>query len=543
MNSLVSTLHVRRVLLSLATAASLFLTAGCGSSSPAKTNPVGFGNGSLSGTYVFSSTGVDSSGVFLAVAGTFAANGTGGNSSITTGMIDINGFDFTPISTPITGGSYIVRSDGRGKVTLNCNCISNSITLDFVLTAPAGGPSGASTHGLITEFDGNGTGSGTLDMQNTGSLQGAYSFGFAGASVSGQNLLPLAMAGTFTPSEGTITAGLTDINANGNVLGGLPGLTLTGTVTAGSPGTATFNAYNSLDQLVATYNFDVYMIDPTHLKFIETDLNQILAGDAFTQQNSIPNGVYAYTAQGIDGTGFPLAMGGFFSSDGSSVIGAGLEDYNDAGSVNELTGITGSFTPFAGGRTEISLSGFYNGNSAIQTATFAAYPSSGGIELLEIDANFGVTGGFALPQGATTTIAATDYALNLTAINGSSQTLFEEDDIAEFAVTANNYTGVEDINDEGSTSPPVTFNGTLTADTNVGGHGSGTSTSGQFNFNYFVANNGATALILETDNLQLGIGAFESQNTSAAAPSLAHFAVMRPVGTRAHGAFARRAKP
>jgi len=544
MNSLVSTLRVRRVLLALAAAASLFLTAGCGSSSPAKGNQVGFGNSSLSGTYVFSSTGSDSTvnGFLLAVAGSFTANGSGGNNNITGGMIDINGFSLTgPFSTAITGGTYSVNSDGRGKVTLNCNCIGSSITLDFVLTASSGGPSGVSTHGLITEFDGNGSGSGTLDLQNSGSLQGAYSFGLAGGSLSG-NQLPLAMVGTFTPNNGSITAGLADINANGIIPGLLSGLTLTGSVTAGSPGTATFNAYNSSDQLVATYNFDVYMIDPTHLKFIETDTGQILAGDAFTQQTSLPQSVYAYTAQGLDSTGTPMAMGGFFTSDGSSGINTGLEDINDAGIVTEVTGITGNFTPFAGGRTEINLSGFNNGNPAIQNATFAAYPSSGGIQLLEIDANLGVTGGFALPQGSSTTIAAANYALNLTAINGTNQTLIEEDDIAQFAVTGSNYTGVEDINDQGSPNPPVNFDGTFAVDTAVAGHGSGTSSSGQFNFNYFLANNGATALILETDGTQLGVGSFEFQTTSQLQGGLAHIAVPRLVVTRTHGAFRGKAK-
>jgi hypothetical protein len=527
MNPLASVKCAGRLLMALVAGLAILFAAGCGSSSTTPPNQQGFSNASLNGTYVFSTSGVDSNvGLFLATAGTFTANGTGGNNGITGGMIDINGFELSsPISTPITSGSYNVNSDGRGQVVLKWN--GGSIKLDFVLTASAGGPSSASLHGLVTEFDDQGTGSGTLDMQNSGSLQASYTFGLAGASFLSSNELPLAMVGTFTESGGTISPGLADINSNGVAPGGTAGLTLTGTVTAGSPGTATLSAYNSDNTLIATYNFDVYMVDDTHLKFIETDAAQILAGDAFTQQSSIPNGVYAYTMEGLDNGGLPLAMGGFVTAGSEGQFSAGLEDYNDAGTVVEVTGFTGSSTAFAGGRTELTLNGgFYNGNS-ISSATFAAYPSSGGIDLLEIDSFGGITGGIALPQGTGTSIAPAAYVLNLSAINGQG---FEEDDIAEFTVTGSNFKGAEDINDEGSITPSQPFNGTFTADTTIPGHGLAASTSNEFNFAYYVANSGATMLILETDNNQLGVGAFEVQTTNAVAavPAPARFATFHP---------------
>ncbi len=534
MNSLALTQRFVRVLVSLAAVTSLFFTAGCGSSAPAKSNPVGFSASSLSGTYVFSTSGVDSTnGVFQATTGVFTANGgTGGSNSISTGQIDINGFTAGEISTAITGGTYSVNTDGRGTATLNFS--GTSITLDFVLTAPAGGPSAPSTHGLVTEFDTAGSGSGTLDMQNAGNLVGSYSFGLAGAYSSGNS--PLAMVGAFTPNDGNIT-GLTDINANQIALGGTAGLTLTGTVTTGSPGTAVLNSFNG-NTLIATYNFHVYEIDPTHLKFIETDTGTIMAGDAFTQQTSLPQGGYAYVLEGEDSSG-PIAEGGYFTSDGTStIIAGGLEDYNDAGNfVPENTTVGGSFTPFSGGRTQLTLTGFYNG-TASTTATFAAYPSSGGVQLLEID-DEGITGGYALAQGTPTTLAATDYALNLSGINPNS----EEDDIAEFALTGTNYQGVEDVNDDGSLGPRVAFNGTITPDTSITGHGAAV-TNGEINFNYYVADSGATALIIDTDanpSPQVGIGSIESQNiTSAEAASRSHALISRPLGKRT-GAFRRKA--
>jgi len=520
MNPLASTKCAGRLLVTLAAVSSILFMAACGSSNSTTVNQQGFSNASLNGTYVFSSSGFDVNGAFLAVVGTVTANGSGGNNGITGGNIDVNGFDIAPSSTAVASGNYSVSNDGRGQMTLSTpdSTLASSITLDFVLTTTTGGSGTVSTHGLITEFDGNGSGSGSLDLQTTGALSGSYSFGLEGASLSGSNQIPLAMVGTFNSGANAVpgisTNGLADINSGGTAPGGTAGLTLAASVTAGSPGTATFTAFSG-GTTIATYNFDVYMADVAHLKFIETDAGQtILAGDAFTQQTSLPEGVYAYGMEGIDSSGEPIAMGGFFSSDGSSVISAGLEDYNDAGTVSEVTGIGGSFTPFSGGRTELSLNSFYNGVSGVLSApVFAAYPSSGGMELLEVDnpvSGVGITGGFTLPQGSTSGPAAQGYGLNISADNGGG---FEEDDIAQFTVdSSNNYKGTVDINDEGSTGSAA-FNGTLTPDSTVAGHGSAASSTGEINFNYYIA--GPAAFILETDSNQLGVGVVEAQGTAA----------------------------
>ncbi len=69
-----------------------------------------------------------------------------------------------------------------------------------------------------------------------------------------------------------------------------------------------------------------------------------------------------------------------------------------------------------------------DGNATIPY-TFAAYPSSGGTQLLEID-GLGITGGVAYPQSNTSFASGQGYGLNLTGSNGS-----EVDDIAEFTNT------------------------------------------------------------------------------------------------------------
>src|ERR1035438_4128502 len=191
MNSLACSKYVLRLFAALAAISSIFLTAGCGSSTGlAHINPIGFSNSSLTGTYVFSSQGSDSNGFLITMAGAVTANGIGGTGGITGGTMDIVDPNVGAFpNQAITAGTYNVGSDGRGTAQLNT--AAGNFVLDFVLTS--------TVHGLVTEFDGNGTGSGTLDLQTAvptlGQLAGPYAFGLGGID-SGSN--PFASAGSFT---------------------------------------------------------------------------------------------------------------------------------------------------------------------------------------------------------------------------------------------------------------------------------------------------------------------------------------------------------
>src|SRR3954471_19978451 len=130
----------------------LIAIAGCGGGSSVNFPPPqgGFTNANLNGPFAFSYTGSDAGG-FLAVAGSFVADGAG---HITSGTQDINsGAAVSP--NVAVNGTYLVRSDGRGTVTLNSSSAGTS-TLDFVIVA--GG------HALVTRFDNRATGSGTIDQ-------------------------------------------------------------------------------------------------------------------------------------------------------------------------------------------------------------------------------------------------------------------------------------------------------------------------------------------------------------------------------------------
>ena len=498
----------------LALSALTFLVA-CGSSSPTpQAPPGGFNASSLSGTYVFSSAGYNSDGLFMTIAGSFAAS----NGSISAGTVDIVTADpnfgvFPNVS--MSRPSLTIGPDGRGQINFNATVALGvtPFTFDFVLTS--------SSHGLITEFDGNGTGSGTIDLQPSPVSQSAlnglsYAFGISGAGSSA----PFATVGSVTlGATGGVTAGTEDFNN-----GGAPTTSAISTssfVTVGT-GTAPGTAQLISTFGTGTYSYDVYAIDSTHMKFIETDGQFIASGDAYTQGTSIPSGTLVFAMSGVDSVDNPLSVAGFMPVSGGTIAG-GAEDFNDNGFIDSTPVIfSGGFSALTGGRSQLGLNAFVNGatNDVAGSYTFAAYPFSSngvtGVQLLEIDG--GLTAGAAYLQTGTTLAASQGYGLNLSAVNTTSGpgAFFEEDDIAEFQATNNSFTpGIVDINDEFSgTSYRQPFTGTYSSITT--GEYTATTTEAGNGFVSFAlyAVNGSTFILLETDTNQIGTGIVELQNAS-----------------------------
>jgi hypothetical protein len=137
-----------------------------------------------------------------------------------------------------------------------------------------------------------------------------------------------------------------------------------------------------------------------------------------------------------------------------------------------------------------------------------------------------LTTGTALAQTATSFSTSGGYGFNLSAANLNAGV--EVDDIAAFTATSSAITGTIDENDEGSTHAGLTLTGTYTAP--AGGRGTMTYTDslGTYDFDYYVAS-GSSVLLIETDNLQVGVGSFLGQNgVGNSAASLVHAAMVRP---------------
>ena len=445
-------------------------------------------------------------GSYFAMAGSITACGcTGG--TISGGTIDlVDNSGVAPASAVGTNSTYAISKDGRGFAQLFITPTGGTqleIDVDFVLTS--------SSHGLITRFDNNGAGSGTIDLQPSvvaqTSIASAYAYSISGGDLAND---PLSQLGAFTlDSSGNITTGVADTTLYSTSIftaTPFPNSGLTGLVQVGS-GTAP--GAGSLATTFGTLSFDVYPIDNTHLKLIETDGFEVLVGDVFSQPTpTIAAGNLVFSMAGPDPGDAPFAAAGVMNTDGTSITGS--EDLNDAGTVDfgnvplASQPFSGYFSATGGGRFLMSLSTFAGGTS------FAAYPSSGGLLLQEIDsgAGAGITSGFALTQasGAAITPSA-GYGLNVSGIdlyNG-----VELDEIAEFQTTATGMTGLLDAND-GESLSTSNLSGSYTA-------GSGGAGSAMFNTTpasiFYYSADGSTTLTLSTDSTVVAVGTMEVQTT------------------------------
>jgi hypothetical protein len=508
--------------------ASLAVLAGCGSSSSPVVVPPpsgSFSNSNLTGTYVFSASGYDQGGSPFAMLGAFTADGTGGNGTggITGGTVDINDLGFTaltPVVAPISnaaisaGSSYTVGVDGRGKATLKTSTPFGTITLDFVLAT--------SEHGLITEFDNNASGSGTLDKQASGltqsSLAGSYALSFSGidAGASGS----FASVGAFNLDQfGNVTTGLEDFNDDGFIP--YVSQSLSGEVILGPSSTPS----TVLNSQSFSLTYDVYAIDATHLKFIEMDTAPILSGDAFSQPSATISGTMAFTLAGLI-QGNIATAGGFMVTDGAGTItSSSTEDVNEAGTVGVSLPFSATYASAGTGRFTINnFSGFVGVGSG---GSYAAYPSSGGLLMLEID-SAGIMSGAGYPQSvpAPAFASAEGYGMNLTGFNLGFAA--EVDDIAEFtAVSGGTITGILDENDAPGGGPTsnlaltsgaynaVDANGRYEFLANVG-NSSVSTLNGAFDLTAY-STDGTTFPFIETDSGQTAIGVIVEQDPTASA--------------------------
>jgi len=451
-----------------------------------------------------------------AIVGSFTANGSGGNGlgGITGGTLDLNdpGVPTLVSNAAITSGSnYKVNVDGRGQATLITSTAFGTITLDFVLQD--------SSHGLVTEFDNNGTGSGTIDVQTAGtSPVGSYAFIFFGTDVSSGFADPFATVGNFTMGSGGAVSGLEDFNDNSFAYAaqGLSGQVV--------PGPATNPLTTLTTTQFGTQTYDVYAIDASHLKFIEMDASATLSGDAYSQTNTnVPTGTLAFTVAGaFPSTTAPSVVGGFMVTDGAgNITAASTQDANIGGTVSQSPlSFTAQYTAGGTGRFTLgNFAGFAAGS------LYAAYPSTGGLLLLEID-NGGVMSGAAYPpQSSTSFNGSAGYGLSFSGVNLVSSV--EVDDIAEFASSSSG-TAVTGIVDEnygpgGFPNYGLSLSGTYVVPDSNGrgqiaanaGNNSSSTINGGFGITFYTVD-GTTFPFVETDaNGQVATGVFFAQDASA----------------------------
>ena len=408
-------------------------------------------NGST-GQYAFQFSGSDfQAGFPLNVAGSITTSGSPSSptGTVTGGELDISSVDGVTQAAAITAGTITVNPpDGRATVTIASNAngnISSSFTLQLVLTT--------NQHGLLIDVDTFGTGSGTIDAQNTASfansLNGNYSFSFSGLD---PNLLPMFGAGTFlvsgnsipvnVPASPTNTQDLVDrngfINENTNVSVITNDITLSGALspTVDNFGRGTIQMSSTPLGII---NFSFYMIDQTHANMLETDTSQttpLLFGQIFSAPNGATPlmGGVAFTAGGsAGGSAFnPYVIGGVFPLSGSSVSTGGVIDVNTSGGAQVATGIS------SGSYTNSTATGNVPGRFMLTLTTtksstpveFAAYTTTVNTALLvEIDNLTDGSTGTAFQQSSPVPLVGS-FATNLQGVGASKQAGPIEQDVS-----------------------------------------------------------------------------------------------------------------
>jgi hypothetical protein len=521
---------------------------------PAATQPatstvtIGYSDHSLNGPFAFSYTGNDSLG-FLAVAGSFVANGNG---RIVSGVEDVSSSLTGNKTVQINSSSstYIIGSDGRG--TANIVTTLGQDTWDFVMTSPG--------HAQVTRMDVNAATGGTIDQQNLNALSnsaavisGPYVFNLLGIDAT---FNPLGLAGKFTANgSGTIPQSASEIDVNDNGIASGAGittgdtslqgtylfdtvftgtgrglLTLTSNATGGG-GKPREYAFYAIDTPAGESNSSVV----ARLHLIEIDGDASVAGDMYAAPagaTALTAGTYVFTGGGQVPTGV-YAAGGAFISSGSGAITGGNFDANSNGTYNSGPAINSCSSYTANGTTgRIDLKIFAGSGACPATPNaavneYAVYQTSlGSAVLLEIDQN-ALSTGTAFQQcvppatACSTSVAleAGSFAIGLVGqgLFHNAASSYQPDASGQFTLASGGAvsSGTLDINSVSSTSPSDPIGST----TSIGvpsGNGRGTATlvttnpAATFKLVYYLIDDN-TALIFDQDTRPIAIGTVARQ--------------------------------
>lgn len=483
---------------------------------------IAFSDESLSGPFAFSYSGDDQSG-FMAVAGSFVADGMG---HIQSGIEDLDSFsNGGPVQFQISG-TYKVGSDGRTLLKLNQG-LPGAASWQFALTS--------NQHAVMIRFDRSTTGSGTIDQQNLddistlSNITGPYVFSGSGADLS---FLPMGIAGKFTASGNSTLqtgSGVLDINDNGVVKPDDTTLGVSYSLDNTAPDTGRGKITLTSTSTGQHNQYAFYIVDATHLYFVEIDNVAYLAGNVYSGSASPANltaGNYAFTAGGNSASG-SYASGGVFTSAGNSSstagnISGGVFDSNNAGTVTTNTTLGACpYTAASTGRIVLGLnvaSGTCPGSGSLQFAVYqTAQATSTTVEpaavMLELDST-AVASGSAYLQSSITEPTTASFALYLAGqgIFHAQPASFQQDVEGQVTLTGTAVsTGNLDINDfnAGIQTDPISTTDSLITAPMSNGRGTAvlvaTNPDVSYNLVYYVID-ANTALLFDSDTNRIVIG-------------------------------------
>jgi len=222
--------------------------------------------------------------VYYAITGAVGFNSSG---NILGGEQDYN--DASGFTSPGEPTNPDAINPTRSSMTVDPTTGTGTLVLDVSASNPNVGVKGIETfaiqfinqkHGLITQFDGSATSSGSFDLQtSTSSTDGNFAFTLSGVD---NNTLPVAYGGVFSSTGGNIQ-GTYDENDSGQVLlENTLAATDTG-VSADVYGRGSITGFTDLNNGNVPISLVYYVVGPEVLRIIDVDLNDAAAGSAYGQ--------------------------------------------------------------------------------------------------------------------------------------------------------------------------------------------------------------------------------------------------------------------
>jgi hypothetical protein len=424
---------------------------------------------SVTGTYTYFATGTDTNLQPYSVAGSVVIDGATG--MVTGGEQDY--FDLTSAnifpSDPITTGSIMVGSDGRGSLSITP---TSAPPETFSITVVN------DKHILITDFDATQTAHGSLDLQTSPTSVPTGGNAFALIDVSDANLF----GGVFTSNGVAITASEADDD-----LGGFPDFDFA--MTAGSSftapdihgrGTITFD-----DPNFGTFTLAYYVVGPEAFRLIEFDGVGFAVGSMYGQGAAAFSAAslgskFVFGQTGIEsgaivGLGI-YASAGQFAGNGTAALSSGVADVNLGDGTPKLAAaLTGSAyfvhadgyagIDFPPAKTDgLTNMGVYLVDPAINVADPNNPSGGGGAVMLDLDVNT-LGSGFLVSQTAGAAFAG-NYAFSQDGFFETSNSSADYGLVGQ--VTSDGVSmisGLADFNElDLAQTPAVTVSGTFTAD-------------------------------------------------------------------------------
>ena len=446
----------------------------------------------LKGTYVFQTSGLDvdsTTGTEDAaqLAGVVILDGSGG---VTSGEQTYTNTSRS-VSDAITGGNYFVGPDGRGNLTLNTadpNIGQLGVeTFNLVVLSP--------TQALILKndplnasFPSNESATGTMDIQtNVTPLSKGYAFAVTGTDVAST----LSLGGT----SPTAVGGVLNVDSPNKISGAgsiadqsLPAVP---SLTAAAPISGTVSAPDSFGavkfRLTTSFSptpvlLTGYIVDGTHIKLIETDVDSVNSTGASASGVAVAQGAatgtfssvatfagnYLFGIVGQDAAFVPsstsLTSAGAFTADQTGKLNSG---FNEAFFGNLGVNLSDQFHATcqlgAAGTGRLDCPVIYTANGAGPEFIFYQTGNGNPPLVLDVDSNqlggAGTGVGFAYPVPTQFSLAG-DYGVRLTQVTFGSQADFSGEFTADPA--AKTLAGTLDVNSSFANSGSTAITGTFT---------------------------------------------------------------------------------